>query len=75
MKAILPRLLISSLLMGVFCYGAQLIIPFPKPLLLRIGVVGLWVGGGFLAYIITARLIGAFHFRDLQRLLKNQSAS
>lgn len=75
MKAILPRLLISSLLMGVFCYGAQLIIPFPNTLLLRLGVVGLWVFGGFLAYVITARLIGAFQFRDLQRLLKNQSVS
>lgn len=75
MKGVLPRLVISSLFMGVFCYGFQLMIPFPQDLLMRLFVVGLWVFGGFLTYIMTARLVGAFHFRDLQKFLKNQSLS
>ncbi len=75
MKAILPRLVSSSLLMGVFCYGFQFITPFPKSLLMRICVVGLWIFGGFITYIMSARLIGAFYFKDLQKFLKNQSVS
>ena len=72
-KGILPRLATSSLLMGVFCYGIQMVMPFPKDLLVRLCVVGLWVFGGFIAYIMSARLIGVFNFKDLQRFLKNQS--
>ncbi len=74
-KAVLPRLLMSSLLMGFFCYGAQLMTPFPKTLLMRIFLVGLWVSGGFIAYVMAARLVGAFQFRDLQKFMKNQSVS
>lgn len=75
MKEIVPRLIISSLIMGLFCYGFQLIMTFPQGTLMRIGVVGLWIFGGVFAYILTARLVGAFHFRDVQKLLKNQSLS
>jgi putative peptidoglycan lipid II flippase len=74
-KAVLPRLVTSSLIMGLLCYGFQLMTPFPKALLMRICVVGLWILGGTLGYIITARLIGAFHFKDLQKFLKNESFS
>lgn len=73
MKAILPRLLMSSLFMGIFCYGFQFITPFPKAFLMRICIVSLWIIGGFLAYIIMARLVGAFQFKDLHKFLKNQS--
>ncbi|MBS0272326.1 MAG: murein biosynthesis integral membrane protein MurJ [Proteobacteria bacterium] len=73
MKALLPRLMMSSLFMGIFCYSFQFITPFPKSLLMRICVVGLWVFGGFLTYVLTARLIGAFQFKDLHKFLKNQS--
>jgi len=75
LKGILPRLVTSSFIMGIFCYGLQLIMPFPQSLLARLCVVSLWIFGGFLAYIITARLVGAFQFRDLQKFLKNQSLS
>ena len=75
MKEVLPRLAISSLLMGVFCYGLQLIMPFPNDPLLRLGIVGFWIFSGLFTYIITARLLGVFCFRDLQTFLKNQSSS
>lgn len=75
MKAVLPRLVTSSLIMGLLCYGFQLMTPFPKSLLMRMCIVGLWILGGTLAYIMTARLVGAFHFKDLQKFLKNQSLS
>ncbi len=74
-KAVLPRLVVSSLFMGIFCYGVQSMMPFPKGLLMRLCVVGLWILGGILAYIMIARLVGAFQFRDLQKFLKNQSLS
>jgi len=72
MKQILPRLGISSVIMGLFCYSLQLLMSFPQGILMRIGVVGLWIFAGILAYIAAARLVGAFHFRDLQKLLKNE---
>lgn len=72
MKEILPRLAISAFIMGIFCYGFQLIMPFPDGVFMRIGVVGVWIFGGIFAYILTARLVGAFHFRDVQKLLNNQ---
>lgn len=74
MKEILPRLVISSLIMGLLCYGFQLMMPFPQGTLLRIGVVGLWIFGGIFSYILTARLVGVFHFKDVQKLLKSQSS-
>lgn len=74
-KGILPRLVASSLVMGVFCYSFQFFIPFPETLFMRIGTVGLWIFGGMLAYIITARLVGAFYFKDFQNFLKNQLVS
>ncbi len=75
MKGVLPRLVVSALFMGIFCYGFQVVIPFPQALLMRMCVVGLWIASGILAYIMTARLVGAFYFRDLQKLLKNQTLS
>lgn len=71
-KEILPRLVISSFVMGIICYGFQFMMPFPQGTLMRIGTVGLWIFGSVFAYIITARLVGAFYFRDIQKLLKNQ---
>ncbi len=71
-KGVLPRLVFSSLMMGGVCYSAQLLIPFPGELHMRTLIVGLWVGGGILAYIAFARLLGAFHFRELHRALRNE---
>ena len=73
LKRILPRLILASFLMGLFCYEIQLMMPLPKVSLMRMSVVGFWVLGGGLAYIIVARLVGAFYFSDLQKLLKNKS--
>lgn len=73
-KTILPRLLFSSFIMGFLCYGFQLMMTFPEETLMRIGIVGVWIFGSVVAYILTARLVGAFHFRDLQKLVKNQSS-
>ena len=56
-----------------FSYEIQLMMPLPKVSLMRMSVVGFWVLGGGLAYIIVARLVGAFYFSDLQKLLKNKS--
>lgn len=75
MKEIIPRLVISSGIMGLICYGFQRMMSFPEGTLMRMGVVGAWIFGAVLAYIITARLVGAFHFRDVQKLLKNQPLS
>lgn len=75
MKEILPRLVISSFIMGLVCYVVQLMISFPQGSLMRLGVVGLWIFSGVLTYIITARLVGAFHFRDIQKFLKKQPIS
>ena len=72
LKGILPRLAISSLLMGIYCYGIQILISFPTGLFLRFCVVAFWISGGLVAYLISARLVGAFHFRDFQKFLKNQ---
>lgn len=74
-KEILPRLFISSFVMGLICYGFQCIMSFPQGTLMRMGVVGLWIGAGVLSYVVTARLVGAFYFRDVQKLLKNQPLS
>jgi putative peptidoglycan lipid II flippase len=73
LKDVLPRLLFSSLFMGAVCYGFQILIPFPSSTLLRMAVVGIWILGGGIAYILMARLIGTFYFKDFQKLLKNQS--
>ncbi len=75
LKSILPRLVVSSLLMGGVCHGFQVFTPFPEEIHLRVGLVSLWIAGGFMAYVMTARLIGAFHFRDLQKAMKNQFLS
>jgi putative peptidoglycan lipid II flippase len=75
MKEIVPRLVISSCIMGLLCYGFQLMMTFPQGTLMRMGVVGLWIFGAVFTYIIMARLVGAFHFRDVQKLLKNQPLS
>jgi len=72
MKNILPRLAASTLLMGIVCYSLQLLAPFPKDLFMRICIVALWVFAGFSTYLITARLVGVFEFRDFHKLLKNQ---
>jgi putative peptidoglycan lipid II flippase len=74
-KAVLPRLFFSAFVMGNLCYGFQWLIAFPEELLMRLLVVGLWILGGFVAYVGTARLVGAFHFRDVQKLMKNQPSS
>lgn len=74
-KSILPRLAVSSLLMGIFCYELQALMPFPKTLFMRLGFVGLCIFGGFLIYVFCARLIGAFQFKDLQKFLKPQASS
>ena len=44
-KAIMPRLVFSSLMMGGLCYGFQVLTPFPKESLMRMLVVALWIGG------------------------------
>lgn len=74
-KEIVPGLVISSVVMGLICYGFQLILPFPEGTLMRIGVVSLWIFGSIFTYIATARLVGVFHFRDVQKFLKNQPLS
>lgn len=74
-KDILPRLAFSSFIMGSLCYGFQWMMAFPEGLLMRLLVVGLWIFGGVVAYVMTARLVGAFHFRDVQKLMKNQPSS
>jgi len=74
-KDILPRLLLSSAVMGLFCYGFQAIMVFPTGTLMRIVVLGSWIGGGFLTYLGTACLFGAFQFRDVQKFLKKQPTS
>lgn len=75
MKEIVPRLILSSGVMGFICYGFQHMMTFPQGTLMRIGVVSVWIFGAVFSYIITARLVGAFHFRDVQKLLKNQPLS
>ena len=40
---------------------------------MRLGVVGMWILAGGLSYIITARLMGTFEFKDIQKFFKNQS--
>lgn len=73
-KELLPRLLISSLFMGLICYGFQRFMSFPEGIFMRLGVTSLWIFGSGVAYILSARLVGAFRFKDLQKLLKNQPA-
>lgn len=73
LKGILPRLVISSLLMSLLCYCFYIFIPLPHSVLKRIVVVGFWIATAGLSYVITARLIGTFQFRDFQKFLKNQS--
>ncbi|MBP9692030.1 MAG: murein biosynthesis integral membrane protein MurJ [Alphaproteobacteria bacterium] len=75
LKATLLRLAFSSLFMGCMCYGFQILTPFPKETMMRVFMVGLWIFGGFLAYVISARLMGTFQFRNFQKFLKNQSFS
>lgn len=74
-KEILPRLFFSSFIMGLLCYGFQFMMDFPQDTFMRIAIVGGWIFGSVLAYILTARLVGAFHFKDVQKLVKNQSLS
>lgn len=74
-KEILPRLLFAAFIMGLLCYGFQWMMDFPQDILMRLLVVALWISGGIVAYILTARLVGAFHFRDIQKLMKNQPSS
>lgn len=73
LKEVFPRLLISSLFMGGVCTFLQAIIPFPEEFFWRLGIVAFWIFSGFIAYVGIARLMGTFHFRDFQKLLKNQS--
>ncbi|MBI2707027.1 MAG: murein biosynthesis integral membrane protein MurJ [Proteobacteria bacterium] len=75
LKGTLPRLVISSLLMSLLCYAFYVFIPLPHSTLRRIAVVGFWIVTAGLSYIITARLIGTFQFKDFQKFLKNQSLS
>lgn len=72
LKGILPRLIFSASIMGLLCYGFQLMLDFPQETFMRMLIVGVWIFGGVLAYILTARCVGAFHFRDFQKLMKNQ---
>lgn len=75
LRDVLPRLIFSSAIMGLVCYGFQMMMTFPTGTLMRILILGSWIGGGGLAYLGTARLFGAFYFRDVQKLLKNQPTS
>lgn len=75
LKSVLPRLILSALFMGGFCYVFQMVTPFPVETLKRALVVGLWICGGFMAYVTCARLVGAFHFSDLGKAMKNQLMS
>ncbi len=68
-------LFFSSFIMGLLCYGFQLMMDFPHDTFMRIGVMGLWILGSVFAYILTARFVGAFQFRDVQKLMKNQPSS
>jgi len=74
-KKVVPRLLMASLLMGLCCYGFQFMMPFPKTLLMRGGVIGLWIGGGFISYLMASWLVGAFQLKDLQKLLTKHTYS
>lgn len=74
-KKNLPRLFVASLLMGACCYGIQYVMPFPQSLLRRAVVIVLWVGGGGVAYIMAAWLVGTFQLKDLQKILVNQTSS
>lgn len=71
-KEVLPRLVTASLCMGGVCFAFQQLTAFPETLFLRMGVMGLWIVGGLFAYILSARLVGTFYFRDIHKFLKNQ---
>lgn len=75
LRDVLPRLVFSSAIMGFVCCGFQMLMTFPTGTLMRILVLGSWIGGGGIAYLGTARLFGAFYFRDVQKFLKNQTTS
>ena len=75
LKATIPRLTAAALLMGLSCFIMQILIPFPFSILMRIGVVGVWIIIGSGIYILAARMLGTFQFKDIRKLLKAYSAS
>lgn len=72
-KETLPRLFASSVLMVMVCYVLSRLIPFPPSTFMRLGVVAIWILAGGISYIMTARLMGTFEFKDIQKFFKNQS--
>jgi putative peptidoglycan lipid II flippase len=72
LKGTLPRLAISSLSMGGVCIGLYKLTPLPPSTLMRLGIVGGWIIAGIISYILVARLIGTFQFRDVRKFLKKQ---
>lgn len=72
LKNNVPRLAASSAFMGAFCFLMQAIMPLPEGIIMRIGVVSLWVFGGFLSYVLSGYLIGLFNYQDVRNLVKQQ---
>ncbi len=71
LKETMPRLAAAALLMGVVCFVLQLLMPFPLATLMRIGVVGFWIVTGCGVYVLAARLMGTFRFKELRKFLQN----
>jgi putative peptidoglycan lipid II flippase len=74
-KKVVPRLLIAAVFMGLCCYGFQFMMPFPERLLMRACVITLWIGGGFISYLMATWVVGAFQLKDLQKLLTKNTYS
>lgn len=72
MKNTLPRLLIAAFTMTLICYGLYRFTFFPSSLLMRIGVVGGWITVGGISYILMARLMGTFQFKDVQKFFHKE---
>ena len=69
LRAILPRLVISALMMGGLCYGFQVLTPFPNESLMSNVCGDCGLGAVSLAYVTFARMEVAFrNFRDLQKI-------
>lgn len=75
MKNVLPKLVISSLFMGGFCFILQSLISFPETLFMRLCVVALWILGGLFCYISCGFLMGVFQLQDFQKLIKHEVLS
>lgn len=71
-KKVLPRLVVASLFMGACCYVFQQILPLPHTFFMRVFVMGLWLGGGFTAYVMATWVVGVFQLKELQQFIKKQ---